>query len=313
MHTVLAIDIGRTGCRATLWDADANTAIDTAAGDGSLGLSAAHGAEVAEAAILAVARPLLQAHHVDQVDAVGVGAAGAMQASDAARQLAQRLVRSLPAARAVVTSDAITSHAGALDGKSGVVCAAGTGAVTIAIGADGTFHRVDGWGPWLGDEGSGAWLGRHGLQAVARAHDDSGPATTLSAAMKNQFGSIQALAMRLGSDPNPARCVASFAPAVAEAARHGDAVATQLMQDAADALAQSMIAASRALGANRPVPAVIIGGLTRMGPVLLEPLRETIECDGDIRLQPAHGTSIDGARQLATNADGIHEPWVERA
>src|SRR5699024_11905009 len=57
----------------------------------------------------------------------------------------QRLAAALPAAHAAVTSDAITSHAGALDGRPGVVCAAGTGAVTLAIGTDNTFHRVDGW------------------------------------------------------------------------------------------------------------------------------------------------------------------------
>lgn len=314
VRTVLAIDIGRTGCRVTLWDAAANTAVDTASGEGSLGLGAARGAEVAEAAILAVAKPLLQTHHIEQVGAIGVGAAGAMQAPAVARKLAQNLATSLPAAHAVVASDAITSHAGALNGQPGVVCAAGTGAVTIAIGTDGTFQRVDGWGPWLGDEGSGAWLGRQGLQAVARAGDGRGPATTLSAAMKAQFGSIQELAMRLGSGPNPARCVAAFAPAIAEAAREGDAVAVQLVQAAAGALAQSMIAASHVLNATNPIPATIIGGLTRMGPILLEPLREIIERDSDhIQLQPARGTSIDGARRLATSADGIHEAWVARA
>lgn len=313
MRTVLAIDIGRTGCRATLWNAETDTAIATASGDGSQGLGAVHGAEVAAAAILAVASPLLQAHGVDRIDAVGVGAAGAMQAPAVARQLAQRLAAALPAAHAAVTSDAITSHAGALDDQPGVVCAAGTGAVTLAIGTDNTFQRVDGWGPWLGDEGSGAWLGRRGLQAVARAGDGRDSATALTAAMQTQFGSIRELAMHLGSDPNPARRMASFAPAVAAAARQGDAVASQLMRDAASALARSMIAASRVLDSNRPVPAVIIGGLTQMGAVLLEPLRDAVEHAGNIHLQPARGTSIDGARRLATNTDGIHEPWVERA
>lgn len=314
MPTTLAIDIGRTGCRVTLWDAAAASAIASATGEGSVGLGAEHGAEVAEAAIVAVARPLLQAHHIDRVAAVGVGAAGAMQAPAVARQLAQRLAASLSAAHVAVTSDAITSHAGALDGQPGVVCAAGTGAVTIAIDTGGAFKRVDGWGPWLGDEGSGAWLGRQGLQAAARAGDGRGPATALSAAMHAQFGSIQELAMRLGADANPARCMAAFAPAVATAARTGDAVAERLIHAAADALARSVIAASQAVHATVPIPVVIIGGLTHMGPILMQPLQAAIaRGNGNIQWQPAHGNAIDGARLLALTADGIHEPWVERA
>ncbi|HET7267658.1 MAG TPA: BadF/BadG/BcrA/BcrD ATPase family protein [Oleiagrimonas sp.] len=314
MSTILAIDIGRTGCRATLWDTATATALDTASGDGSLGLGAENGVTVAAAAILDVAKPLLLANHVDHVDAVGVGAAGAMQDRAVARQLAQRLVATLRTSAAAVTSDAITSHAGALNGQAGVVCAAGTGAVTVAIGAGGAFRRVDGWGPWLGDEGSGAWLGRQGLQAAARAGDGRGPETSLLAAMKTQFGSIRELAMQLGSDPNPARRMAAFAPAVADAARAGDAVAKHLMQTAAEALAQSMLAAAKALNATQPVPAVILGGLVNMGPVLLDPLHAALgRGDSHIQLQPPHGDAIDGARLIAATLDGIHEPWIARA
>lgn len=311
---MLAIDIGRTGCRAVLWRGDAQEPVIVASGDGSLGLGAANGPDVAEAAIRAVVAPLLDAQGAGCVDAVGVGVPGAMAAPEGAGRLAAQLARSLPARKVAVTSDAITSHAGALGGKPGVVLAAGTGAVTVAIGADGTFHRVDGWGPWLGDEGSGAWLGRCGLQAVARAGDGRGPATTLTEATLRQFGSIGALAAKLGSDPNPARSMAAFAPAVAEAARNGDPVAAQLLEACATALAQSMIAAANALDVPGLVTGVIIGGLVNMGPVLLDPFRTALErSDTNLQLQPAEGTSIDGARRLAIVEDSIHEPWIARA
>lgn len=311
---MLAIDIGRTGCRAVLWRGDAQEPVIVASGDGSLGLGAANGSDVAEAAIRAVVVPLLDVQGAGCVDAVGVGVPGAMAAPEGARRLAAQLARSLPARKVAVTSDAITSHAGALGGKPGVVLAAGTGAVTVAIGADGTFHRVDGWGPWLGDEGSGAWLGRCGLQAVARAGDGRGPATTLVEAAVRQFGSIGELAAKLGSDPNPARSMAAFAPAVAEAARNGDLVALQLLEACATALAHSMIAAANALDVRGPVTGVIVGGLVNMGPVLLDPLHAALERSGtNLQLQPAEGTSIDGARRLATIENGIHEPWIARA
>lgn len=312
MPTVLAIDIGRTGCRAALWNDAAAGPEATASGDGSLGLGAPRGPGVAEAAILAVARPLLEAHGARCVDAVGVGIPGAMGAPALARQLAERLAGSLPARTVCVMSDAITSHAGALGGKPGVVLAAGTGAVTIAIGADRRFRQVDGWGPWIGDEGSGAWLGRHGLQAVARAGDGRGPATALSAVAERQFGPIGQLAMKLGADPNPARSMAAFAPAVADAARHGDPVAMQLIEAGATALARSLVAAAGALDDSKPVAGAIIGGLADMGPILLDPLHAALERGGThLKLQPAEGTSLDGARRLAV-ASGIHEPWIVR-
>lgn len=313
-QVVLAVDIGRTGCRVALWQGDAPEPAATAMGDGSLGLTAVNGPDVAEAAIVAVAKPLLESHGLDCVDAVGVGAPGALEPSAQTRRLAEQLTRSLPARSIAVTSDAITSHAGALGGKAGVVLAVGTGAVTVAIGADGEFHRVDGWGPWLGDEGSGAWLGRRGLQAAARACDGRGPPTVLTETAIRQFGSIGELAAKLGAAPNPARTMAAFAPAVAEAARNGDAIAQQLIERGAAALARSMVAAAEALHVQGPVTAVIIGGLVNLGPVLLKPLHAALErSSANLQLQNAQGTSIDGARRLALVYDGIHEPWVVRA
>jgi len=314
VQIVLAVDVGRTGCRAALWNGDAPGPESIATGDGSLGLGAANGPDVAETTILAVVEPLLTAHGVDCIDAVGVGTPGAISAQAFARRLAEQLARSLPARMVAVTSDAITSHAGALGGKPGVVLAAGTGAVAVAIDAGGQFRRVDGWGPWIGDEGSGAWLGRCGLQAAARAGDGRGPPTTLTEAAIRQFGSIGELAARLGSDPNPARSMAAFAPAVAEAARDGDSVAAQLIEAAASALARSMIAAAGALDTTNAVRGVVIGGLVNLGPVLLDPLRAILEqSDVNLELQSAEGTSIDGARHLALVDDSIHEPWVVRA
>lgn len=313
MSIVLAVDLGRTGCRATLWADESAHPLASANGDGSVGLTAARGPEVAEQAILAVVAPLLARVGVSTVDRTCIGAPGALVDPEGARQLAQKLIVSIPADVVSVTSDAITSHAGALAGAPGVVLAAGTGAVVVAIGAAGQFQRVDGWGPWLGDEGSGAWLGRGGLRAAARAHDGRGPATRLQIAAQAQFGAVGTLAIRLSADPNPARTVAAFAPAVAEAARQGDDVAKQLLRDAAFALADSIIAGAAILNEAGSVPVVILGGLTKMGAILLDPLLEALgRSEASLQVRPAKGTSSDGARWLATHDHGIHEPWMVR-
>ncbi|HEX7324052.1 MAG TPA: BadF/BadG/BcrA/BcrD ATPase family protein [Rhodanobacteraceae bacterium] len=313
MPTVLAIDLGRSGCRAALWTGDEPGPSASATGVGSIGLGAAHGPQVAASAILAVAAPLLAQRHVRHIDAVGAGVAGAMGASAAARDLAQQLLARLPVDGAVVTSDAITSHAGALAGEPGVVLAAGTGAVALAIGPGGRFRRVDGLGPWFGDAGSGAWIGREGLYAAARASDGRAAPTRLRDAAEAQFGPLSNFAVRLGSEPNPARVLATFAPAVADAARSGDAAARRIIERAAAVLAEAVVAAAQALHPAPAVATVILGGLTGMGPVLLDPLRAALATSAvALHLQAPCGTSLDGAYRIAAFAGGIHAPWVVR-
>lgn len=317
-RATLAVDLGRSECRVALWIGDAAEPRITAKGDGSVGLTAPDGASIAESAILALAEPILRAQGLAKVDAVGIGAPGALIAPDSARELAERLCRSLPAEAVALTSDAVTSHAGALAKKPGLVLAIGTGSVAIAIGPRGQFHRIDGWGPWLGDAGSGAWLGRAGLRAAVRAHDGRGPETALQSAAWKQFGSPERLALQLGQpDINPARLVASFVPALAQAAEGGDAVALDLVRDAADALAATVLAGAKVLASEGlvPAPVAILGGLSQLGPLLLDPLHATLEKRGTVALSfcPASGTSLDGARELAVDRTCIHEPWMVRA
>ncbi|MGH8183211.1 MAG: N-acetylglucosamine kinase [Rhodanobacteraceae bacterium] len=311
--STIAVDLGRTGCRAALWRNGAAEPVATAAGDGTLGLTGPDGAAAAGKAILAVVAPLLAEQKLAHVDAVGIGAPGVLIAPTAARELAEHLRQTLQAQTVALASDAVTSHAGALGGAPGVVLAAGTGAVVVAIGPDRQFHRVDGWGPWFGDDGSGAWLGLAGLRAAAHAHDGRGPATRLCEAAWQQFGSPEALALKLSMEDNPARIAAAFVPAIVRAAEHADLVAVDLILAASTALAQSTLAGAAALKDVTPVPVAIVGGLTELGAILLDPLHATLARSAlPLQVRAARGTSLDGARRLATDG-GIHEPWVVRA
>ncbi len=308
--SVLAVDLGKTGCRAALWVDASRT---DAEGIGAPGLASPSGAALAEAAILTVATRLLRAAGLEQVEAVGVGAAGVLAASGAARQLVARLRISLPARLVMVASDAATSHAGALDGGPGVVLAAGTGAVALAIGPDGTQCQADGWGPWLGDEGSGAWLGLHGLRAALRAADGRGPATALQAAAERRFGPPPELVAALEGHENPPRLAASFAADVARAAGAGDTVAAGLLRGAAAALAGTVRSAAAPLAGAGPVRFAMVGGLASLGPTLIDPLLEALRRDV-AWLQPVApcGTALDGARLLALRRDTLHEGGVVR-
>jgi N-acetylmuramic acid 6-phosphate etherase len=269
---ILAVDLGKTYCRAAAGGLRAE-------GAGAPGLAAPGGVRAAEAAILAVAREL------GPVDEVIVGAAGALAAPDAARALGDALLASLRAERVAVTGDAVIAHAGALDGKPGVVLIAGTGVVALAIGADGTLRIADGWGPWLGDEGGGAWIGAAGLRAALRAHDGRGPSTTLLDAALTRFGAPETWPAQLTGGA----VLASFAPDVLAA--EGDAAALAIVSAAAEALA----ATARAAGDG---PVAMVGGLAGV-----EALRKQLD------IIPAAGDALDGALRLGA----IHEPHVIRA
>nr|WP_232001810.1 N-acetylmuramic acid 6-phosphate etherase [Mycobacterium sp. 852014-52450_SCH5900713] len=268
---ILAVDLGKTSCRASACGRRAE-------GPGAPGLAAPGGVRAAEAAILNVARQF------GAVDEVIVGAAGAEAAPDAARALGDALLTSLRAERVAVTSDAVTAHAGALNGQPGVVLIAGTGVVALAIDAEGRWRRADGWGPWLGDEGGGAWIGAAGLRAALRAHDGRGPSTTLLDAARARFGAPRTWPAQLTG----AAALASFAPDVLAA--QGDAAALAIVGAAAEALA----ATARAAG---DFPVAMVGGLAGY-----KALREKLD------LVPAVGDALDGALRLGV----IHEPQVIR-
>lgn len=277
---ILAVDLGKTSCRAAAGGRRAEE------GAGAPGLATPGGARAAEAAILALAGKLVR--DLGPVDQVVVGAAGALAAPDAARALGDALLASLPTERVTVTSDAVLAHAGALNGEPGVVLVVGTGVVALAIRADGALRTADGWGPWLGDEGGGAWIGAAGLRAALRAHDGRGPSTALLDAARARFGAPEAWPGRLTG----AAAVASFAPDVLAA--QGDAAALAIVSAAAQALA----ATARAAGDG---PLAMVGGLAGAFE-RVDALRAQLD------LIPAAGDALDGALRLGV----IHEPYLIR-
>ncbi|MFD1306333.1 BadF/BadG/BcrA/BcrD ATPase family protein [Streptomyces kaempferi] len=316
MTAVLAVDLGKTGCRAVLWTGPDGPEHPVREVPGAPGLAESDGVTAAVAAVTAAAALV---HEIaselpsGRLDAVCDTAAGAAADPASARSLAELLLDALPTDEVAVTSDAVTAHAGALGGGAGVVLAAGTGAVTVGIGEDGTFARVDGWGPWLGDEGSGAWIGRAGLRAALRSHDGRGPATALTAAAAERYGDLDRLPATVGHSANPARLTAAFAPLVAGAAADGDAVATEIMRDAAAALAEAVVAAARRAGGTRPLPVAVTGGLTGIGAPLMDPFAALLRASGlPLQVTPALGDPLHGARLLALDSAGPHEPLVIR-
>ena len=234
-----------------------------------------------------------------RVDAVGVGVSGLTDVdSDAAALLAASVP--LGADSLTLAHDSITSYLGALGDELGTVVAAGTGVVTLAVGAT-EVARIDGWGYIMGDAGSGYWIGREALEAVMRAHDGRGPATALTEAVRADFIDLEHAYIQLQSDPARVSRVASYSRVVADLSAE-DAVAAGILTRAGGELAHSAVTGLRRVGEDRAdAPRVrAVGGVFRSDRVLESfeaAVRDALP-RADVRVDSAH--PVDGAARLVT-------------
>lgn len=293
---VLAVDLGKSRCRAVLFDSGRTVVHD---GIGAPGLSARDGVEAALAAVV----PALEAARAAP-SVVSVGAAGAWSAPVAAADLARGLA-TLSGAGAVVASDVVTAHAGALDGGEGVLLIAGTGAAALGIDARGARLR-DGWGPELGDFGSGSWLGREALRAVLHASAGSEEGTALTELLRTTVGRPADIPQWMSEEGPLARRLASLAPLVLRAAESADAVAAGIAAEAVRSLTRSAVSAS-----SHPGRVALHGGLTDHAWFRSE-LESSLSRAG-LAVTPTRGDALDGARLLAERTDLPHERFVHRA
>ncbi|MEU7855948.1 BadF/BadG/BcrA/BcrD ATPase family protein [Nonomuraea sp. NPDC049141] len=225
---------------------------------------------------------------------------------DAPEELATRLL--VTARRVMITTDVVTSHAGAFSGGPGVVLAAGTGA--IALGVSGSrpavVRQVDGWGFLYGDAGGGYWIGRRGLEAAARGFDgraQSGPLTRRARAV---FGDLAGLPARLYLSPDGVAQVAGFAVHVLEVARGDtarDDTARAIVDEAARELAATAAAAARAFPGDAEVPVAWTGRLLRDPALRAGFEAELADLLPRARLRPPAGDSLAGAAFLAATED----------
>ena len=286
--STLAIDAGQSGIKVRHTDASGS------------GEWSAPGIRTDLPLLPQLARVIEQAHEGGRTaERIGLGVSGLTDDEVDAGYL---LAAAAPiGARSVhLAHDSITAYLGALGDERGVVVAAGTGSVTLAVGAS-DIARVDGWGFIMGDAGSGYWLGRAALEAVMRAHDGRGPATALSDRVRADFPDLEVAYIELQADPGRVQRIASYARAVADAAASGDAVAEAIATGAARELAISALAGLRRVGESDVADPHVrgVGGLF-LGEVLGREFVAAIRAEipgAEVRLGEAH--PLDGAAALA--------------
>ncbi|HEY0699382.1 MAG TPA: BadF/BadG/BcrA/BcrD ATPase family protein, partial [Micromonospora sp.] len=160
-----------------------------------------------------------------QVTGVVAGLTG-VPGDHAERRRLTHAIERLLGGPAVDVEDRVLAHAGALGG-AGVLLCVGTGTTVLAVAADGSHARLDGWGPHLGDRGSAYAIGLAGMRAATASHDRVGPATMLADRLVTALGgSDLASLQRYYRDPTLIPRTADFARQVLDAAAQGDPVAS---------------------------------------------------------------------------------------
>ena len=205
----------------------------------------------------------------ERPSAICLGIAGVDREDDA------RVVRSImrrisPGARVLVVNDALIALVAGAGEAPGIVVMSGTGSIAYGRNGNGMAARAGGWGHIIGDEGSGHWIGRRALAAVAREADGRGPRTRLTADVFRHFGVANAAALvHIVYHREVLSRVATLAPVVQKARAAGDAVATQILERAAEelALAAGSVAARLDMRGDT-FPFVLAGGVFRSAPSL---------------------------------------------
>lgn len=282
---LLGVDGGATRCRARLSTSAGRTLAEAVAGPANIRLGLEESlAAVSQAGTRCLEAAGLSSRDLDRIVAC-LALAGASE--PACRVAAQRHAH--PYRDAIVTTDAHAAYIGAHGGLDGGIVIVGTGSIGWAELGD-RHIRIGGWGPAVSDEGSGAWLGREAMRRVLWAHDGRIPWSGLLTELFARFHSDPHAIVRWSSGALP-KDFAALAPAVAERAAAGDAIAVELMRSAGrhiDGLAARLLA----VGAPH---LSLMGGLARhIEPWLAGVTRRHL-------VRPA-GDALDGAIRLA----GIH-------
>jgi N-acetylglucosamine kinase-like BadF-type ATPase len=234
--------------------------------------------------------------------AICLGVAGVDRA-DEARTVGAIMRRIARHSRVLVVNDALIALvAGAGDG-AGILLNAGTGSIAYGRNASGEAARAGGWGHMIGDEGSGYWIGREALAAVMRAADGRGPSTRLTSEMLAHFQVADVSRLpRIVYDPEvPRMSVAAVGPIVQQVVEQGDAVATRILERAADELVLAVRSvASRLEMRGDAFTVYLAGGVFKVVPWLAQELpRRLIEVAPRCQVQLLDAEPAFGAVWLA--------------
>jgi N-acetylglucosamine kinase-like BadF-type ATPase len=221
-------------------------------------------------------------------------------------------------ADAVVDNDLFALLRAGTNEPDAVAVVCGTGINCVGVSAHGEVVRYPSLGIISGDWGGGWHLGEQALWHAARAVDGRGPATSLAEAIPGVYGldTVQDVIEGLHFERIPNADLSRISPAVFDAARTGDAVATSLVDHQAGEIVTFAATTLRRLGLlERAVPVVLGGGVigSRDERLLDAIARGLAERAPLAYIELVTAAPILGASLLALEAAGADAAALERA
>jgi N-acetylglucosamine kinase-like BadF-type ATPase len=218
-----------------------------------------------------------------------------------------------------ITHDAEIALTGATAGTPGIIIIAGTGSMAFGRNSQGRSARAGGWGYVFGDEGGGFDIARQALRSALRMEEGWGPTTALHHAILNATSSDDAntLLHRLYTSEFSRPEIASLSRVVAENAEAGDAIATEILRQAARALTVYVEGVhSNLFASERCSEICYIGGVFQSA-VLLESFRETVKerlaiTPSRPKLSPAAGALLEALRRDGNSVQLTSVPEEEK-
>ncbi|HTH38475.1 MAG TPA: BadF/BadG/BcrA/BcrD ATPase family protein [Pyrinomonadaceae bacterium] len=244
--------------------------------------------------------------------AATIGLAGVRRA-DLRQRVRERFIKSAGIHHATVITDAEIALYATTQGKPGLVVIAGTGSICLGKNEKGEIAISGGWGPLAGDEGGGVGIAQTALHSVAKASDGRGIPTALSESAAEYFRASgpENLIVAIYSPQVDNSRIAGFARFVVDAAKEGDAVAVNIMQEAGSELGLAACAVIEKLGlAKSKVPIGCVGSVFHAGKLLTKPMIGTVRTVAprayltEPLMPPAHAAALMAMQGVSTSSNG---------
>lgn len=301
----LGIDVGGTKSHALVADERGRV---LGFGEGGTGNHEMVGYDGLEAVLREITAQALTTASLrpDQVTGAGFGVAGYDWPSELPATQAAIAGLRLSCPIEVVNDTLIGLVAGAEQGW-GVAVVAGTSNNCWGWDRDHCIGRMIGHGPRFGENGGASELVARAVAGVAKAWTLRGPATMLTQRFAGYVGAKDAADLLEGLSQDGYQIGPEAAPIVFEVAQAGDVVAKDVIRWAGLELGSLAVGVIRQLRLEEAkFDVVLVGSLYQGGPLLVEPMRETILAAAPAaRLVALVAPPVTGAVLLAMKRVGL--------
>ena len=290
---ILGIDGGGTRTRASIVEGDRVLAF---AENGSIKRLRV-GAQAAEEHLRALLSEVYAQAGITGVRAASAGVARATMPG--VQEWISTVFDDFGVERCEIVGDEVIALDAAFRGGPGILQIAGTGSNCIGRAPDGGRETAGGWSSRLGDEGSGYWIGLHAVRRALRAYDRDEPTRILDV-VGCAWGTATIDELVNLGDGTPSPDFAALAPEIDRLAEEGDAVAREVLNQAAADLVDSVLLVRSKLRRKHnlsvEVPVAWIGSVIGKSRLVREAFFAGLRVGApDIPILPNEVAGIEGA------------------